>query len=119
MGKLWASGVIKRISASLNGIFFLAAGTPNSYASESDWMHYGGNEGGGRYFDLNQINKDNVHNLEVAWTFKKGHLDRVPEKLSFFKHLVGLQVTTIIFPKDVGGHLVLVIPINDIVAIDR
>ncbi|HIN13046.1 MAG TPA: hypothetical protein EYM72_02050, partial [Gammaproteobacteria bacterium] len=89
MSSFWVLGVIKRISASLIGIFFLAAGTLNSYASESDWMHYGGHEGGGRYSDLTQINKDNVHNLEVAWTFKTGHLDRVPEKLSFLKHLVG------------------------------
>jgi len=81
VSSFWVLGVIKRISASLIGIFFLAAGTLNSYASESDWMHYGGHEGGGRYSDLTQINKDNVHNLEVAWTFKTGHLDRVPEKI--------------------------------------
>ena len=118
VSSFWVLGVIKRVSASLIGIFFLAAGTLNSYASESDWMHYGGHEGGGRYSDLTQINKDNVHNLEVAWTFKTGHLDRVPEKLSFLKHLVGFQVTPIILPKDVGGHLVLCTPFNEVIAID-
>ena len=90
--------IIRRIKACLVGVFFLAAAPLNSYASESDWMQYGGHEGGGRYSALTQINKDNVHKLEVAWTFKTGHLDRVPEKLSFLKHLVGFQVTPIICP---------------------
>ena len=87
---------IRRISVCLVAAFFLAAVVLNSYASESDWMQYGGHEGGGRYSALTQINKDNVHKLEVAWTFKTGHLDRIPEKLSFLKHLVGFQVTPII-----------------------
>ena len=110
--------IIRRIKACLVGVFFLAAAPLNSYASESDWMQYGGHEGGGRYSALTQINKDNVHKLEVAWTFKTGHLDRVPEKLSFLKHLVGFQVTPIILPNDVGGHLVLCTPFNEVIAID-
>ena len=59
----------------------------NLLAVESDWMQYGGHEGGGRYSDLSQINRDNVDKLEVAWKYKTGHLDRVPEKLSFLKKL--------------------------------
>ena len=61
--------IIRRTCACLVGVFFLAATPLNSYASESDWMQYGGHEGGGRYSALTQINKDNVHKLEVAWTF--------------------------------------------------
>ena len=52
--------------------------TMHALASESDWMQYGGDEGGGRYSALSQINRDNVGQLEVAWKYKTGHLDGVP-----------------------------------------
>ena len=90
----------------------------HSLASESDWMQYGGDEGGGRYSTLSQINRDNVGQLEVAWKYKTGHLDRVPEKLSFLKKMVGFQVTPIMLPNDVGGLLILCTPFNEIIALD-
>ncbi len=36
-------------------------------AAASDWMYYGGDEGGGRYSPLAQINRDTVGELELAW----------------------------------------------------
>ena len=109
---------MKRIIMSFFGLCLLCMNPLYSDENTSDWMQYGGHEGGGRYSPLNQINKDNVHNLEVAWTFKTGHLDRVPEKLSFLRKLVGFQVTPIILPGDVGGHLVLCTPFNEVIALD-
>ncbi len=38
----------------------------------TEWSHYGGPRDGSRYSSLNQINKENVKNLEVAWTYKTG-----------------------------------------------
>jgi len=89
-----------------------------SLASQSDWMHYGGDEGGGRYSSLSQINRANVGQLEVAWKYKTGHLDRVPENLAFLKKMVGFQVTPIILPDDVGGALILCTPFNEIIALN-
>ncbi|HJP43283.1 MAG TPA: pyrroloquinoline quinone-dependent dehydrogenase, partial [Gammaproteobacteria bacterium] len=109
---------MKRIILSVLGLWFLCMNPLYSDENESDWMQYGGHEGGGRYSPLNQINKDNVHDLEVAWTFKTGHLDRVPERLSFLRKLVGFQVTPILLPDDVGGHLVLCTPFNEVIALD-
>ena len=40
--------IIRRISAITFGIFLFALSILNSYASESDWMQYGGHEGGAR-----------------------------------------------------------------------
>ena len=35
-----------------------------------EWRSYGNNEGSTRYSPLDQINRDNVKNLQVAWTWK-------------------------------------------------
>jgi quinoprotein glucose dehydrogenase len=37
-----------------------------------EWRHYGGDAGGTRYSQLDQINKKNVSQLQVAWTFDSG-----------------------------------------------
>ena len=50
------------------------------YGAQSDWPQYAGDEGGSRYSHLDQINRENIKDLEVAWTYKTGHLDRVPEE---------------------------------------
>lgn len=34
-----------------------------------EWRHYGGDAGGTRYAPLDQINKKNVQQLRVSWTF--------------------------------------------------
>ncbi len=39
------------------------------------WSSYGGDPGGSRYSSLNQINRDNVQDLEVAWTYSAGEAD--------------------------------------------
>jgi quinoprotein glucose dehydrogenase len=39
-----------------------------------EWPHYGGDVGGSKYSPLNQINKQNVKELRVAWTFDTGEV---------------------------------------------
>ncbi|REG91993.1 outer membrane protein assembly factor BamB family protein [Algoriphagus antarcticus] len=38
----------------------------------TDWSHYGGPEDASRYSSLSQITKENVSQLEVAWTYNTG-----------------------------------------------
>jgi quinoprotein glucose dehydrogenase len=38
----------------------------------SDWAFYGGSASGNHYSSLAQINRENVKNLQVAWTFDTG-----------------------------------------------
>lgn len=38
----------------------------------NDWPAYGGNKAGSRYSPLNQINLQNVHQLQIAWTYDTG-----------------------------------------------
>jgi len=37
-----------------------------------DWAHYLGDPGSRQYSDINQITTENVHRLEVAWTYDTG-----------------------------------------------
>jgi len=37
-----------------------------------EWRYYGGDPGGMRYSSLDQINRTNVRNLQVAWTYHTG-----------------------------------------------
>ncbi|NKB97027.1 MAG: PQQ-binding-like beta-propeller repeat protein [Pseudomonadales bacterium] len=36
------------------------------------WEHYGNDEGGSKWSELDQINPSNVHNLQSAWTYHTG-----------------------------------------------
>ncbi|MBN7810255.1 PQQ-binding-like beta-propeller repeat protein [Algoriphagus sp. H41] len=38
----------------------------------TNWSHYGGPEDGSRYTSLSQINRENVAQLQVAWTYRTG-----------------------------------------------
>jgi quinoprotein glucose dehydrogenase len=40
----------------------------------SDWAYYGGDVFGQRYSNLDQINRDNVSRLAIAWIFRTGEL---------------------------------------------
>lgn len=54
------------------------AGAPRAVdAAGTDWRHYGRTPAGTRFVPIDQITRDNVAGLEVAWTFRTGD---VPEK---------------------------------------
>jgi quinoprotein glucose dehydrogenase len=81
-----------------------------SSAEGSDWPAYGRDAGGSRYSPLNQINRDNVKQLKVAWTYRTGHLadsNRAAETTEF-------EATPIM----VDGMLYLSTPFNRIIALD-
>ncbi len=40
--------------------------------ARSEWSSYGANEGGTKYSPLDQINRENVRKLEIAWTYQTG-----------------------------------------------
>ena len=50
-------------------VLFLCMITPLSFAQNLDWSVYGGASEGGHYSPLTQINKSNVKQLHVAWTY--------------------------------------------------
>ena len=88
--------------------------TEYPYIGDPGWPTYAGQEGGTRYSPLSQINRSNVHDLEIAWTYNTGHLDRAPHLYG----AVGFQVTPILLPEEAGRHLMLCDPFNRIIALD-
>ncbi len=65
---------MKRLGGSLLGLWLLT--TPGAQAGgppqTSDWPVTEGSPGGGRYSPLADINRGNVSQLEVAWTYRHG-----------------------------------------------
>ena len=74
------------------------------------WSVYGGDPGGTRYSPLDQIDRGNVGQLEVAWTYRTGELGQgfaTRDKLAF-------EATPIL----VDGRLYLSTPTDQVVALD-
>lgn len=61
------------IPAVFSSLLIFSACQPKPLPIDStDWLHYGGTEDGSRYSPLAQITKENVSQLEVAWTYNTG-----------------------------------------------
>ena len=78
--------------------------------ADSGWPNYGNDAGGSRYSPLKQINRDNVAQLKVAWTYRTGALDvqrELNEKAAF-------EATPIL----VEGKLFLSTPYDHVIALD-
>jgi len=50
-----------------------------SGAKNGEWHHYGGDLGATRYSPLDQINKENVRNLRIAWRWKTENFGPRPD----------------------------------------
>ena len=54
---------------------FVVSTTPAQQgARNGEWRAYGGDEGSTRYSPLDQINRDNIKNMRVAWVWKSDSL---------------------------------------------
>lgn len=83
-------------------------------AGAQGWAHYGGDEGGSRFSSLTQIDRENVRNLELAWTYRTGAVAANP-KLKMF---IDFQATPILLPDEAGGHLIVCDPFTKVIALD-
>jgi len=83
-------------------------------ADEGGWPQYAGEPGGGRFSPLAQINRENVGDLELAWSYQTGALERHPDLIA----LSGYQATPILLPPAAGGHLVTCTPFNRVLALN-
>jgi quinate dehydrogenase (quinone) len=61
-------GVIRNAVASADA----PPAVPAAAAGATDWRQYGRTSHGTRYAPIDQINRDNVKDLKVAWTFQTG-----------------------------------------------
>lgn len=86
------------------------APSDSSAAQSDDWPSYGHDAGGMRYSPLGQINRENVANLKVAWTFHTGDISDGTGN----RRRSGFETTPIL----VDGTLFLTTPFNRIIALD-
>jgi quinoprotein glucose dehydrogenase len=89
-------------------------GSPALAAADGGWAYYGGDPGGSRYSTIDQVNRDNVGQLELAWQFRTGAVKDNPD----LKPMIDFQATPILLPPAAGGHLVVCDPFNKIFALD-
>ena len=80
---------------------FLQACTGNNSTEQSNWPLYGRDYNNQRYSPLEQINRDNIKQLKLAWKYNTG------KKATF-------QTTPIV----VDGVMYITTPFNDVIALD-
>lgn len=76
--------------------------------AQKDWAHYGNTEGGSRFAALDQINRDNVDKLQVAWSYRTGDV-----ALSD-----GNGAEDQLTPLQVGDKVFVCTPHNNLIALD-
>ena len=81
-----------------------------STAVAQEWGQYGADKAGTRYSPLSQIDRTNVGNLEVAWTYRTGIKERGGKPAS---NTVGENT-----PMIVDGRLITCTPLNRVIALD-
>jgi quinoprotein glucose dehydrogenase len=79
-----------------------------------DWPQVGG-EGARKYSTRAQITPANVGDLEVAWEYHTGEIER---RGAFASASAKVEVNPILLPPGAGGHLVLCTPFSRVVALD-
>ena len=102
-----------RVAAALGAVLstvMMSPAAPAQSPDSSDWGYYGGDVFGQRYSSLDQINRDNVSRLQVAWTYRTGELGEGfarRDKLAF-------EATPVL----AFGMLYLSTPTNIVIALD-
>src|SRR5262245_25878742 len=78
--------------------------------AQSGWPQYEGDEGGSRFSEAKQINRENVSQLRLAWTYRTGDVSDGADGRAKSK----FEVTPILF----NGSLYLSTPFNRVIALD-
>jgi quinoprotein glucose dehydrogenase len=87
-----------------------ATSTYSQKAPDTGWPTYGNDPGGTRYSPAKQINRDNVRQLQVAWTYRTGAFPHDEE----LDHKAAFEATPIL----VEGKLFLSTPYDQVIALN-
>ncbi|NIY48651.1 membrane-bound PQQ-dependent dehydrogenase, glucose/quinate/shikimate family [Cedecea colo] len=71
--------------------------TSSAQVAGNDWSAYGGTANGLRFSSLNQITKDNVKDLEVAWTYKTGDIRKGDDASEYTFEATPLKVNGMLY----------------------
>mgnify|MGYP002621839887 CR=1 FL=1 len=104
--------LLTAVVVSLSGLVVPASGPAFADDANGDWRHYGSTAASTKYSPLDQINKDNVEKLEVAWTWDSPDLPMQAKnrRLFSFAH----EIT----PLKIGDTLYTSTSLAQVVAID-
>ena len=94
-------------------MFSLGTSAAEPYVSIG-WTSIEGAPGGGRYSPLAEINRDNVAELEVAWTYRHGDQKSggfLPDKVNRATAFEGTPIV-------VDGRLIFTTPFNRVIALE-
>jgi quinoprotein glucose dehydrogenase len=107
------TGLCRSFRWLLCGLFFLELFSRALAQSipDSGWPTYANDPGGTRYSPLQQINRTNVAQLRVGWTYRTGALPHDPEELD---HKAAFEATPIL----VDGKLFLSTPYDHVIALN-
>jgi len=118
-GAAWTAGLVLLACNALfvygmfvpHGTFGSESGAINakSDAGTGDWSAYGHSAGGDRFAGATQIDRNNVKNLQVAWTFHTGDVPISP---------AGGGAEDQETPLQIGDTLFLCSPHNTVIALD-
>src|SRR4051812_43361564 len=61
-----------RLGLVLAATLLTSAATSRAATNSADWPNVGNDKGGTRYSPLDEINRENVSRLKVAWTYHTG-----------------------------------------------
>ena len=104
--------ITKALTASFFGILFAIAPILNLLAQDSDWLHYANDQSSSKYADLDQINKDTVQGVQIAWTWASVDNAQISERPQFVP--AGFKST----PVQKDGILYISTSLGNIAAID-
>ncbi|HEV2196317.1 MAG TPA: hypothetical protein VGR55_12110 [Candidatus Acidoferrum sp.] len=98
-------------AALVTGAVLAWAAVPSPPGVSTDsWPYYGHDAGGMRFSPLSQINRENVAQLKVAWTFHTGDISEARGR----RKRSGFETTPLL----VDGTLYLTTAFNRIIALD-
>ena len=75
---------------------------------QKDWAAYGNTPGGSRFVALDQITRDNVNNLKVAWTYRTGDIAQSDGNGAEDQNT----------PLQIGDTVFICTPHNNVIALD-
>jgi quinoprotein glucose dehydrogenase len=93
---------------------FIISSHLHTQTATSGWSYTEGASGGGRYSGLTEINKKNVHQLKIKWTYRHGDYKfggMLPDKV--FKS-TAFECTPLV----VEDKLIFTTPFNRVIALD-
>src|SRR6185369_9884735 len=79
---------------------------------KGEWRFYGGDQGSGKYSPLDQINRENVQKLKVAWSWDSPDLKVLAQNSKLYT--LGYEAT----PLMIGGVLYVSTSLSQVAAID-